>query len=137
MRALVMTLVLVGVAAGMANAAHLRAFDQMGFYTEAEFAAAIRPYTEAIARNASDAEAHHWLGISYLHVARQHRMGLVPFGGDFLDRAIIALERSMQLRPRLATLMPLINAYLMAGSLEKWQAAVERSLTLAPKLPLK
>ncbi len=42
MRALVMTLVLVGVAAGMANAAHLRAFDQMGFYTEAEFAAAIR-----------------------------------------------------------------------------------------------
>jgi len=138
MRLLLVTVALIAVTAASVNAAHLPPFVPWDFYTsDAEFATVIRPYTEAIARNATDAEAHHWLGLAYLHVASLRRMGLVPFGGDALGRAIQSLERAMQLRPQLATLMPLINAYMMAGNLDKWRAAVDRSIALSPPLPLK
>jgi hypothetical protein len=33
--------------------------------------------------------------------------------------------------------MPLLEAYLMAGDMDKWRAAIDRSFTLAPPLPLK
>lgn len=138
MRLLIVAIALIGLAAAGVEASHLPPFVPWDFYaSDAEFAAAIRPYTEAISRNASDAEAHHWLGLAYLHIARMHKMGLVTFGGNALDRAISSLERAMQLRPQLATLMPLIEAYGMAGNLEKWRAAVDRSVALAPPLPLK
>lgn len=138
MRLLLVTVALIAVTAANVNAAHLPPFVPWDFYaSDAEFATVIRPYTEAIARNATDAEAHHWLGLAYLHVASLRRMGLVPFGGDALGRAIQSLERAMQLRPQLATLMPLIHAYMMAGNLDKWRAAVDRSIALSPPLPLK
>ena len=138
MRLLLVTVALIAVTAASVNAAHLPPFVPWDFYaSDAEFATVIRPYTEAIARNATDAEAHHWLGLAYLHVASLRRMGLVPFGGDALGRAIQSLERAMQLRPQLATLMPLIEAYMMAGDLDRWRAAVDRSVALSPPLPLK
>jgi len=138
MRLLLITLALVSLAAADVEAAHLQPFVPWDFYaTDAEFAAVIRPYTEAISRNASDAEAHHWLGLAYLHVAKLRRMALIPFGGNALGQAIRSLERAMQLRPQLATLMPLIGAYMMAGDLDKWRAAMDRSVALSPPLPLK
>lgn len=138
MRALTIVVLLMALNATVVSAqAAPPPFNTTRLYSEADFAAAIRPYTEAIARNANDAEAHHWLGIAYLHIAKLHRMGLIPFGQDVLARAISSLERAMQLRPQLATLMPLIDAYSMAGDLEKWRAAIDRSFTLAPPLPLK
>lgn len=138
MRLVLITLALIALGAGGVEAAHLPPFVPWDFYaSDAEFAAAVRPYTEAISRNASDAEAHHWLGLAYLHVAKLRRMTLVPFGGNALGQAISSLERAMQLRPQLATLMPLIDAYMMAGNMEKWRAAVDRSVALSPPLPLK
>lgn len=138
MRLALVTLAMISLAAAGVEAAHLPPFVPSDFYaTDAEFVAVIRPYTEAIARNASDAEAHHWLGLAYLHVARLRRMALIPFGGNALGQAITSLERAMQLRPQLATLMPLIEAYMTAGDLDKWRAAVERSIALSPPLPLR
>lgn len=138
MRLLLVTLSLITLAAAGVEAAHLPPFVTFDFYaTDAEFAAVIRPYTEAIARNASDAEAHHWLGLAYLYIAKLHRMGLVTFGGNALDQSISSLERAMQLRPQLATLVPLMEAYMIAGNLEKWRAATDRAFALSPPLPLK
>jgi len=138
MRLLLITVALITLTAANADAAHLPPFVPWDFYaSDAEFAAVIRPYTEAIARNASDAEAHHWLGLAYLHVAKLRRMTLIPFGGNALGQTISSLERAMQLRPALATLMPLIEAYMMAGDLDRWRAAVDRSVALSPPLPLK
>lgn len=138
MRAFVLIFALVMLSPSAAGAGHLPAFVAWDFYaSDAEFAAVIRPYTEAIARNANDAEAHHWLGLAYFQLAKYQRMGIVTFGGNALDRAISSLERAMQLRPQLATLMPLINAYMMAGNLEKWRAAIDQSVAMSPPLPLK
>lgn len=135
MRVLGLATILIGVLAAGSVAA--QSFDSSQLYTEASFAQAIKPYTDAIARNANDADAHHWLGIAYLHVAKLRRLSLTSFGQDVLARAISSLERAMQLRPRLATLMPLLEAYLMAGDMDKWRAAVDRTFTLSPPLPLK
>jgi tetratricopeptide (TPR) repeat protein len=138
MRLLFVTLALIALAAAGVEASHLPPFVAWDFYaSDAEFAAVIRPYTEAIARNANDAEAHHWLGLAYLHVARLQRMELIKFGGNALGRAISSLERAMQLRPQLATLMPLLEAYMTAGDLEKWRAAVDQAFMLTPPLPLR
>ncbi|MBI2247943.1 MAG: hypothetical protein HYU65_08425, partial [Armatimonadetes bacterium] len=124
-------------AASASAQAALPSFETTRLYSEADFAATIRPYTEAIARNANDAQAHHWLGIAYLHIAKLRWLGLASFGQDALARAISSLERAMRQRPRLATLMPLLDAYMMAGDMDKWRVAIDRSFTLAPPLPLK
>lgn len=138
MRLFIIAFALIALAAVGVEASHLPPFVPWDFYaSDAELAAVIRPYTEAIARNASDAEAHHWLGLAYLHIAKMHRMQIITFGGNALDRAISSLERAMQLRPQLATLLPLMEAYMIAGNLEKWRAATDRAVTLAPPLPLK
>lgn len=112
-------------------------FDTSRLYTEAAFAASIAPYTDAIARNAGDAEAHYWLGVAYLHGARLFKFGLAPFAEAFAPRAVASLERAMQLRPAMATLLALIDAYGMAGDLDKFFAAVDRAIALAPPIPLK
>lgn len=135
MRVCGLATILIGVLSAGSVAA--QSFGTSRLYTEASFAQAIKPYSDAIARNANDADAHHWLGIAYLYAAKLRRSGLASFGQDALARAISSLERAMRLRPRLATLMPLLEAYLMAGDMDKWRAAIDRSFTLAPPLPLK
>lgn len=135
-RALVITVTLVGLLAVQA-AAQAPMFDTTQFYTEAEFQAAIRPYTAAIVRSAGDAEAHYWLGVGYLHAARQFRFGLSPWASGALAQAIQSLERAVGLRATAGAMLALSEAYMMAGQREKWLALTERIAQLVQPLPLR
>lgn len=119
-------------------AAAVPPFNSVQFYTEAEFAAAIRPYTDAIARDPSDAEAHYWLGVAYLYGFRLFRLGLAPYGREFAPRAIASLERAVQLRPAfLGALLALLEAYALVDDQVKWAATIDRLMALSPPLPLR
>ncbi|HEY3248953.1 MAG TPA: tetratricopeptide repeat protein [bacterium] len=119
-------------------AAAVPTLDTSQMYTQEEFAVAIRPYTEAIARNPNDADAHYWLGIAYLHAFRLYRFGIAPYARDFAPRAIAALERALQLRPgMLGALLGLLDLYSMTGDQVKWAATFDRLIALTPPLPLK
>ena len=111
-------------------------FDITRFYTEAEFAAAIRPYTEAIARNANDAEAHYWLGVAYLHGARLHRLGLAPYATGFAAKAVESLERATKLRADVRALVALMEAYAVINDQAKSADVVARLVRIG-EIPLK
>ena len=135
MRTLALIMVLVGLAATAATAQAVRPFNTLQFYTEAEFRAAVAPYAAAAAAN--DATAHYWLGVAYLHVARQYRAGLSPWASGVAAQAIQSLERSVSLRATTAAVLALWNAYLMAGQLAKGLDLINRVAGMAPSLPLR
>ena len=137
MRLIVATAVVVGMLTTAALAA-LPPFDTTHLYSEAAFAAAIKPYTDAIAKNANDADAHYWLGVAYLHLTRLSRLGLAPYAADFGSKAIASLERARQLRPAsFPVLLALMDAYTYAGEMAKYDATFDRILSLAPPVPPK
>ena len=137
MRTLTIAIVLVGVTATAALAQAVRPFNTMQFYTEAEFRAAVAPYAAAASANANDPTAHYWLGVAYLHVARQYRAGLSPWASGAPAQAIRSLERSVNLRPTLAAMLALWDAYVTAGQLDKGFAMMDKLSGAAPPLPLK
>src|SRR5574337_762677 len=87
------------------GAAAVPAFKTTRLYSEAEFAAAIKPYTDAIARNPNDADAYRWLGVAYLHGFRLYRLGMAPYGGGFGAKAVESLERAVQISPAPAVML--------------------------------
>jgi len=137
MRTLALVMVLVGLAATAASAQAVRPFNTLQFYTEAEFRAAVAPYAAAATANANDATAHYWLGVAYLHVARQYRAGLSPWASGTAAQAIQSLERSVSLRATLAAMLALWDAYVTAGQLNKGLDLISRFPAMAPALPLR
>src|SRR5713101_5798052 len=97
-------------------------FKTTRLYSETEFAAAIKPYTDAIARNANDAEAYRWLGVAYFQLYRLYRYGFAPFAGGYGAKAAEALERSVQLKPEPAVMLTLTELYLTVGRIDKYAA---------------
>jgi len=137
MRIPLMALVLVSLAATAATAQAVRPFNTLHFYTETEFRAAVAPYAAAATANANDPTAHYWLGVAYLHVARQFRAGLSPWASGAARQAIQSLERSVNLRGTTAAMLALWDAYVTAGELEKGLALISRLPAAAPPLPLR
>jgi len=135
-RALLVTGVLVALVTTSAGAA-VPSFKTTRLYSEAEFAAAIKPYTDAIARNANDADAHRWLGVAYFHLFRLYRFGFAPFAGGYGTKAVESLERSVQLAPEPAVILILAEAYITVGRPDKYAAMVERMRPLAIPIPPK
>jgi tetratricopeptide (TPR) repeat protein len=119
-------------------AAALPSFDISQVYTQAEFEAAIRPYTAAIAQNSNDADAHYWLGVAYLHAFRLSRFGIAPYARDYAPRAIAELERALQLRPgMMGALLALLDLYALTADQAKWAETFDRIVALNPPLPVK
>jgi tetratricopeptide (TPR) repeat protein len=112
-------------------------FDSTRVYSEETFAAAIRPYETAIARNANDADAHYWLGVAYMHVWRLYKFGLAPYAAGYNRRAVVALERALQLRATPVFMVRLLEAYGAAGDRRRYDALFDRVGALAQPIPLK
>ncbi len=112
-------------------------FKTIRLYSEAEFAAAITPYTDAIARNANDADAYRWLGVAYFHLYRLYKYGFAPFAGGYGAKAVESLERSVQLRPEPAVMLVLAEVYITVGSINKYAALTDGLIRLATPLPPK
>lgn len=137
MRILILVTVLVGLTAASVSAQAVRSFDTTQFYAEAEFRAAVAPYAAAASANANDPVAHYWLGVAYLHVARQYKAGLSPWASGAAAQAVQSLERSVSLRPTLASMVALWDACVTAGQTEKGLAVISRLSEMAPPLPLR
>src|SRR5438128_12531650 len=135
-RVLVIVAILIALATAAVSAASPQ-FDSTRLYSEAEFTAAIKPYTDAIARNANDAEAHRWLGIAYLHAFKLYKFNLAPYAGGYGGRAVASLERSVQLKADPAVMLALAEAYIVVGAFNRWASMTERQLAAAPPLPVK
>ena len=135
-RVLLLAGILIVLAAPAASA-EVPLFNTTRMYSEAEFTAAIKPYADGIARNANDADAHHWLGIAYLHAFKLYKFGLAPYAGGFGGRAVASLERSVQLKADPAVMLALAEAYIVVGAFNKWASMTDRQLAAAPPLPVK
>ncbi len=118
-------------------AAAVPTFKTTRLYSEAEFAAATKPYTDAIARNANDADAYRWLGVAYFHLYRLYKFGFAPFASGYGTKAVESLERSIQLSPNPAVMMTLAEVYITVGSGGKYVALTDRLIGLATPLPPK
>jgi len=135
-RVLLVAGILMALAAPAASA-DVPLFNTTRMYSEAEFTAAIKLYTDAIARNANDAESHRWLGIAYLHAFKLYKFGLAPYAGGFGGRAVASLERSVQLKADPAVTLALAEAYIVVGAFNKWASMTIRQLAASPPLPVK
>lgn len=90
------------VATRPASAQALRPFDTQRLYlTEQAFAAAIRPYQQAIQANANNATAQYWLGYAHLVAYRQYLTGLAPYAAGYLAQAERPLNEAIRINPRL------------------------------------
>jgi tetratricopeptide (TPR) repeat protein len=118
-------------------AAVVPAFKTTRLYSETEFSAAIKPYTDAIARNANDADAYRWLGVAYFHLYRFYRYGFAPFAGGYGAKAVEALERSVQLNPEPAAMLTLAEVYITVGRLDQYGALTDRLIGFATPIPPK
>jgi hypothetical protein len=135
-RMTLITVVLIALVTAPVGAA-LPGFKTTRLYSETEFAAAIKPYTDAITRNANDAEAYRWLGVGYFHLYRLYRYGFAPFAGGYGAKAAEALERSVQLKPEPAVMLTLTELYLTVGSIDKYASVTDRLIILATPIPPK
>jgi tetratricopeptide (TPR) repeat protein len=136
MRTAIVTTLLVVMLTTVSQAA-LPAFNTSRFYSAAAFAAAIKPYTEAIAKNPNDADAHHWLGVAYLHGAFMYKFGIAPYARDYSPKAIASLERAVKLRPAfMASYIALMDAYSVADNREGWSNTVDRLMRVGRPTPL-
>jgi tetratricopeptide (TPR) repeat protein len=136
MRRLAVALVVVGLAA-VPVAAQVPRFDTARVYSESAFTEAIRPYTEALARNPNDVQAHYWLGVAYLHAFRMYRWGLAPWAAGFGVRAVQSLERAAEANPQPAVLLALLEAYGLVGDRARFTALLDRLGDLAQPVPMK
>jgi len=135
-RMVLITAVLIALVTAPVGAA-VPPFKTTRLYSETEFAAAIKPYTDAIARNANDAEAYRWLGVAYFHLYRLYRYGFAAFAGEYGAKATEALERSVQLKPEPAVMLTLTELYLTLGRADKYAALTDRLIVLATPIPPK
>ncbi len=135
-RVLVVVGVLIALVAPVASAA-VPTFNTTRLYSEAAFAEAIKPYTDAIARNANDSEAYHWLGVAYLHAFRLSKFGLAPYAGGYGAKAVGALERAVQLKAEPAVMLALLEAYVDVGNKDGFLSLMDRLVVLAQPLPPK
>jgi len=135
-RIVLITAVLIALVTSPVGAA-VPAFKTTRLYSETEFAAAIKPYTDAIARNANDAEAYRWLGVAYFHLYRLYRYGFAPFAGGYGAKAVESLERSAELRPEPAVMLTLAEVYIAVGRVDKYTALTDRLIGLATPIPPK
>ncbi len=126
--ALLLGLVVLLPAVAGAQAA-LPTFDQSRVYArEADFQRAIQPYQAAIAADARNARAHHWLGFAYLYAYRQYRGGVAPYAAGYLPRALASLRQSAQLDgTSVPTLLALMDALFLSG-LDDEAAAVTQKI---------
>jgi len=120
-RVLSIVAILIALATAAVSAASPQ-FDSTRLYSEAEFTAAIKPYTDSIARSAND---------------QLSKRGLAPYAGRFGGRAVASLERSVQLKPDPAAMLALEHAYILVGAVGKWAGLVDRLLAATPPIPLK
>ncbi len=133
-------LVLAGVLTVLvatAASAEVPTFNATRMYSQAAFSEAIKPYTDAIARNANDSEAYHWLGVAYLHAFRLYRFDLAPYAGGYGGKAVEALERSVQLKADPAAMLALLDAYVAVGNRDGFLSMMDRLGALAQPLPPK
>lgn len=130
MRALAHGLGLVLLLAAVASAQAVPAFNITRLYrTEAEFTRAIQPYQQAIAANARNARAHHWLGIAYLTAYRQSQIGAAPYAGGYVPRAIASLREAISADPNLTgAYLALHDAYKITGEDAKANAVLDQML---------
>lgn len=135
-RVLLATGLLVGLVTSAAVAA-VPTFDTKRLYSETQFAEAIKPYTDAIARNSNDAAAHRWLGVAYLHAFKLYRFGFAPYARDYGKQAVASLERAAQLSPEPAVLVSLAEAYIAAGLPSGFGTLMGRMALLATPIPPK
>ena len=130
-------LVLLGSLVAAPARAQVPRFDTSRVYSESAFTEAIRPYTEALARNPNDAQAHYWLGVAYLHAFRLYRWGVAPYAAGYGARAVQSLERAADLDPRPVVLLTLLEAYAAVGDRARYDALIDRLGGLAEPLPVK
>jgi tetratricopeptide (TPR) repeat protein len=135
-RVILVTAVLASLASTPVAAA-VPPFNTTRLYSETEFAAAIKPYTDAIARNAKDADAYRWLGVAYFHLYRIYTYGFAPFAGDYGTKAVEALERSVQLSPDPAVMLTLAEFYITVGNVDSYTGLTDRLIGLATPVPPK
>ena len=104
---------LLGLLAATAAAAAAPAYNAVTRYaTEAEFMRAIQPYQDGLRANPRNADAAYSLGYAYWEASIQYRLGWVPYGADYLDRSIAALERAVSIDDKyLAAWLLLVSAY--------------------------
>jgi tetratricopeptide (TPR) repeat protein len=96
-RAALIVAVLIGLAGAPVRAA-VPPYDPAKIYpTEAAFNSSIKVYQDALAANPKDADAAYWLGNAYWTASIFYRNGLVPYGADYLDKAIDSLERAVSI----------------------------------------
>lgn len=141
-RGLVLTMILAALvappaAAAAAAAVVLPAFDTTRLYSEQTFAAAVKPYQDAIARNANNPDAHFWLGVAYLHGSQLHKLGLAPFAAGYAGQAVASLERAVQLRATPVAMVRLLEAYAAAGARGQYLDLFVRLGDLALPIPPK
>ena len=117
MRMIIIATLLVGLAAP-GTAAAVPPYDASKIYpTEAAFMNSIRVYQTALAANPKDADAAYWLGDAYWEASIFYRDGRVPYGTDYLDRAIAALEQAVSIDDKyLAAWQVLTVAYFTRGA---------------------
>src|SRR5438876_9807565 len=94
-RVLVIVAILIALATAAASAASPQ-FDSTRLYSEAEFTAAIKPYTDSIALRAHDADAHYWLGVAYLYAFLLSKLRPAPLSRRICGRAVASLVRTVQ-----------------------------------------
>ncbi|OLD40214.1 MAG: hypothetical protein AUI83_22430 [Armatimonadetes bacterium 13_1_40CM_3_65_7] len=100
---------LTATAAGAAAPAYNAATR---YVTEADFMRAIQPYQDALRGNPRNADAAYALGYAYWEGSIQYRLGWVPYGADYLDKSIAALEKAVSIDDKyLAAWLLLISAY--------------------------
>jgi len=136
-RGLLVVMLVGALTVPAAAQAPLPPFDDMRFYDQARFEAAIAPYTQAISRNANDGRAHYWLGVAYLYGARLHKFGLAPWAAGFAPRAVASLERALQLQPATEVMLALADAYALVGAQDKLDVLLARLAALARPQPLR
>jgi len=134
-RGLALVGILIALAASTASAA-APSFDTTRLYSEAEFAAAIKPYVDSIARNANDAEAHYRLGAAYLYAYKLYKFGLAPYAAEYGGRAVASLERSVQIKADPVVFLTLLEAYVVVEGRMR-ERAHDGLIHSLPPLPLK
>jgi len=134
-RAALVALGLIGALAAGAAAA-VPPYDPGKIYpTEEAFARSIKVYQDAVAANGHDAQAAYWLGFAYWQAWGFHSTNVIPYGADYLDRAIESLERTVGIDDKnLSAWSILLEAYEArgaAGDGDKHAVAEQRVVELS------